>query len=155
MIDIENIKYHNFRKGKILVIEDNADQSVIIDSAIKQCIPEMQTIIVNTAHQALNYLDDVVAARDILPKLILLDLYLPTREDGWHVLRKIKRSHTPITMLPVIVLSASENAEDIRDTYIHGGSAYIVKPSDYPSWLDYFTSIRKHWMETVILPYKS
>ncbi|WP_221393252.1 response regulator [Dyadobacter sp. NIV53] len=155
MIDteIEKIKKHNFRNGKILLVEDNPDQTEIIKLAIKECIPEVELIIANDPVQALMLLDEMLALKVALPKLILLDLYLPEKEDGWQVLKWIKEHTSSIKMLPVIILSGSEDQEDIREAYSNGGSAYTVKPLNYASWLDYFNNIRKHWMETVILPY--
>lgn len=155
MVDINKVKNHNFRKGKILLVEDDPDQSRIIELAIRECIPEVQTVVAASAPQAITYLDDMVTSQQILPKMVLLDLYLPSREDGWLVLQRIKKKSSPLTLLPVIILSNSESREDVRDTYFYGGTAYTVKPLDYPAWLDYFRSIRKHWMETVILPYRS
>ena len=155
MTDINKVKYHNFRKSKILIIEDSQDHSEIIKLAIKECIPEVQTIIVSTALQAIMFLDEIVSSNGVLPKLVLLDLYLPRKEDGWLVLQKIKRQSSQLRVLPVIILSASNDPEDIRNAYDLGGSAYTIKPVDYSSWLEYFKSIRKHWMETVILPFKS
>ncbi|TDE15349.1 response regulator [Dyadobacter psychrotolerans] len=113
----------------------------------------MEMIVVNTTEQALQFLDEIVESKAILPKLVLLDLYLPRKEDGWQVLQKIKKQESSLTMLPVIILSSSDSADDTRDAYQLGSTAYSVKPFEYPEWIKYFENIRKHWMETVILPF--
>lgn len=154
MTDINKVKYHNFRKSKILLVEDNNEQCEIIKSALRECIPEVQLVIISTALQAILFLEEIINSNGILPKLVLLDLYLPKKEDGWLVLQRIKQQSSPLTILPVIILSNSNDPDDIRNAYHFGSSAYTVKPVDYSSWLEYFRSIRKHWMETVILPFK-
>ncbi len=89
-----------------------------------------------------------------IPKLILLDLYMPTRADGLRGLEELKAYFKSISepSIPVVVFSYSDQAEDINDCYAKGANAYMVKSSNYQAWKEYFEGIRDFWMETVSLP---
>jgi CheY-like chemotaxis protein len=87
-----------------------------------------------------------------MPKLILLDLYLPERNDGWQVLSEIRALTAPCNQVPVVMLSSSNVQADITEAYRRGSSSYLVKPTAYSEWLDYFKQLRTYWWETVTLP---
>ena len=87
-----------------------------------------------------------------MPKLIILDLYLPKRADGLELLRQIKALPSPCNQLPVVMLSSSSDRTDISQSYQYGGSSYLVKPTDFEAWLTYFQELRTYWWETVTLP---
>jgi len=87
-----------------------------------------------------------------LPKLILLDLYLPTNEAGWELLMHIKGMRSPINWIPVVVLSSSANGDDILKAYRLGASSYLVKPYRISDWFTYFRELKTYWWETASLP---
>ncbi|KAB7731057.1 response regulator [Rudanella paleaurantiibacter] len=135
----------------VLVIEDNLDQQVLIRYALQQAMPTVEPVCVSGADDAMAYLNDCVENGRDLPRLILLDLYLPTAEDGWQLLQRIKEY--PIRRrLPVVVLSVSNVDEDIERSYALGANSYIAKPLDFEQWLQYFRTLRTYWLETVTLP---
>ncbi len=92
-----------------------------------------------------------------LPRLILLDLYLPDRLDGLRILEQIKAffraEGQPIA--PVVVFSHSDLPEDIRACYDRGAKAYMIKSPDFGQWLTYFEELRRYRLETVTLPPKA
>ncbi|SFC88740.1 response regulator [Spirosoma endophyticum] len=139
------------RNTTILVVEDNADQWFIIRWALQQRFPEVDAIWMSDAHQTMHYLDACTQDMRELPRLILLDLYLPQREIGWSLLQFIKTHHL-YRELPVIVLSQSADIEDIKESYFYRGNSYIVKPSGYEKWLECFTYFRHYWWDAVTLP---
>jgi CheY-like chemotaxis protein len=71
------------RKAKIMVIEDQADQWVIIENAIRQSFQAVEAVWIPNATHALSYLKEGLLMGDRLPDLILLDLYLPEPTQGW------------------------------------------------------------------------
>ncbi len=84
------------------------------------------------------------------PNLILLDLNLP-KVDGRNVLATIK-SDPSLMDIPVIVLTCSENPQDVEDAYQHQVAGYITKPADLD---EYFTAIRllkQLWFKVMTLP---
>lgn len=89
-------------------------------------------------------------SRDAQTLLLLLDLNTPG-DDGREVLRQV-RSDDLLGLLPVVVLSASANARDLRFCYSNGANAYHVKPVDHASHLKVLQSIFAYWLGGVVLP---
>jgi CheY-like chemotaxis protein len=139
------------KKQTILVVEDNADQWFIIQWALKERFPEVEPIWFSNASQVLMYLECCLENSAQLPKLILLDLYLPNRENGWRLLEVVKMHHI-YREIPTIMLSRSCDKEDIRESYMLRINSYIVKPDGYEKWLDCFTAFRHYWWEASTLP---
>lgn len=137
--------------ARILIIDDNPDQQTLIRYALQQSIAEVQPICVESAEEAIAYLDACVEKRLDLPRLVLLDLYLPDAEQGWELLRQLKE-YPSRQALPVVVLSVSNAEEDVQRCYDLGANSYITKPLEYEQWLDYFKTMRQYWWETVTLP---
>ncbi len=142
----------NFKRAKLLLIEDNSDHWTLIKRAMQQCLPEVTPIRIDTPRKALALLNDWTTQEWELPKLILQDLYLPNRADGWNLLTQIKALPAPCNQIPVVILSSSDNRVDIEEAYQRGGSSYLVKPSNYEEWVSYFQQLREYWWETVTLP---
>ncbi len=142
----------NFRRAKVLVIDDNQDHWVVIQKAMLATLPEVTPVWVDTPRQALVLLQEASYQEWDMPKLILLDLYLPERKDGWQLLKQIKSMASPFDHIPIVMLSSSVNNSDITEAYTLGVSSYLVKPIDFEGWLTYFTEIRQYWWETVTLP---
>ena len=134
---------------RILVIEDRADQWLLTSKAIQRSVPYGEAIWTSSASDALEYL--AFLDKDQLPNLILLDLYLPRREDGWQVLQAIKQN-TTLNFVPVVVFSHSSVQEDVAASYHLGCSSYIVKPVSIAQWNDYFTTLNTYWWQTATTP---
>ncbi|WP_338875515.1 response regulator [Spirosoma sp. SC4-14] len=142
----------NFKHASLLVVEDNDDHWHLIQLAIERSLSEVKAVRTTNVEETLNYLHTCsLQARD-LPKLILLDLYLPDRQDGWNILKQIKHSSSPYKQLPVVILSYSSNRDDITESYFYGSTSYITKPSDMGEWEKYIQTLRLYWWETVTLP---
>ncbi len=150
----QDIARRNFKGTKILLVEDNPDHCLLIKSVLQVCMPDVQLLTAATAEQAISQLTACTNAKERLPRLILLDLYLPRREDGWQLLRRLKADNSPYRLLPVTLLSQSEEPDDIYTSYDLGGTSYIVKPAGYPQWLAYFEALRQYWWYTVTLPHR-
>ena len=143
-----------FGKTTILLVEDNADHLFLIISALKQCIPEVRAIGVANKDAAVAYIATSWAELKAVPKLILLDLYLPTSADGLSAMKDFKdyfRSNGQ-PLVPVIMFSSSNKDEDVKACYDQGANAYMVKSADFRDWLGYFESLRQYWLQTVTLP---
>lgn len=139
------------RKASILVVEDNADQWFIIHWALLQRFPEVEAIWMQEPAQVMMYLEACSKDMRELPKLVLLDLYLPQRHNGWALLEMIKM-HYLFRDIPVITLSQSSDPEDIAESYTLRSNSYIVKPVGYEKWLSCIDSFRHYWWDAVTLP---
>ncbi|RIV20738.1 response regulator [Fibrisoma montanum] len=133
----------------MLVVEDNPDDEALMQRLACRQLPDVQTYCVNSVTQALAYLDGCAVHE--LPRLILLDLYLPRREDGWQLLQLLK-AHPLRQRLPVIVVSSSDEEEDIVRTYDLGANSFITKPATRGEWQAYFEALRHYWWDTVTMP---
>ena len=140
------------KQGQLLVVEDNPDNWELIQAASQQTMPNVEVVWANSANQALAHLSNCVAAGQPLPKLMLLDLYLPDAEPSWQLLQTIKQAGSPYVWMPVVLISHSDHSADINDFYAFGGTSYIVKPTTYEQWVSYFETVRVYWWETVTLP---
>jgi CheY-like chemotaxis protein len=117
--------------ARILLIEDNDDHAELVLRAFEDHEPPPQVIRVADGGAAVDYLQhEMIADPEHYPPpdLVLLDLRLP-RVDGLDVLDAIKRSPL-LQSLPVIVLSSSASASDLRQAYDRRVNAYLVKPGD-------------------------
>lgn len=83
------------------------------------------------------------------PGLLLLDLKMP-RLDGLGVLRALQTDPV-LRLLPVVVLTTSNQASDRRLSYELGANAYIVKPIEFTRLLDAIGRLRQ-FLEIVELP---
>ena len=142
----------NFKGARILVVEDNDDYWLLIRQAIAQVLPEVTPIRATSYEETHNLLVEWARDEWEMPKLVLLDLYLPERSQGWKVLAHIREMDPPFNQLPVVLLSSSSENADITEAYNRGGSAYLVKPTVFPDWIEYFKQLRSYWWETVTLP---
>ncbi len=151
MQDNETVRA-NFKRARILVVEDNDDYWVLIQRAMLQMLPEVIPVRAANRDKAHELLADWSRDEWEMPRLILLDLYLPERNDGWQVLADIRNLASPCNQVPVVMLSSSNVQADITEAYRRGSSSYLVKPTVYSEWLDYFKQLRIYWWETVTLP---
>jgi CheY-like chemotaxis protein len=149
---IKTVTNRPIKRGKILVIEDNLDQWAIIKYAAALVLPRTELSIVTNSEEATSFLKDCLEKDSNFPQLILLDLYLPQRADGWALLQQIKGMASPINRIPLIMLSCSDCAEDINQSYIQGGNAYLIKPTDFNGWQSAFETLKDYWLNTVTLP---
>jgi CheY-like chemotaxis protein len=102
----------------ILVVDDNADSIMILRSIL-----EGNGFAVATAQSGQEALQQL--AREV-PDLVLLDVMMPGMS-GFDVLEKIKTTHAT-SKVPVIMVTAKIQDEDVMTGYQHGADYYITKP---------------------------
>ncbi|GAB3507718.1 response regulator [Spirosoma knui] len=132
----------------ILLIDDDPNVADILIRAGEQAFPEAIFMHVSSFAEAATYLDDLTGRG---PRLILLDIDLQTGPNGFEFLSLI-RGHAQGSLLPVIILSSSQEERDTWEAYQRGATAYTQKPFDYKEWKTYIKQIRSYWYETVTLP---
>ena len=116
---------------KILLVEDLVEHALIIKNALERSDLKNRVMVCQDGEEALDFLynrgDYASKAEYPKPDVVLLDLRLP-KIDGIEVLKQIKNEEN-LKDIPVIVLTASEKAEDIIGTYEEGVSSYLMKSS--------------------------
>lgn len=142
----------NIHAKSVLVIDDNADQNKLIALALKHSIPNVNVISIKDHDTSIDFISSQWDKCSTSPQLILLDLYLPERENGLALLEVIKQFLVSrnLTTIPIIVLSQSDNPEDIRDSYRYQANAYMTKSSDLTVWFSFFSYLCHFWMDTII-----
>lgn len=84
------------------------------------------------------------AHRNDHPKVILLDLKLP-KIDGWGVLRRVKADQRA-RMIPVVVLTSSNNERDLVESYRLGVNSFITKPVDFNQFVEAVKNLGMYWL---------
>lgn len=128
----------------VLIADDDADDLLLITEAFSERCSECRIRFAQDGVQLMHMLDSEE------PDLILLDLNMPLM-DGRKALQKIKGSPR-LRKIPTIVMTTSDDEEDIRFCYDAGVNSYIVKPPSYSDLLDIVTILKSYWMSTVVLP---
>ncbi len=142
----------NAKGTTVLVVEDNTDQWLLIHRAMQQVLPKIKIIRATSQGEVQALLMEWVWDESVMLRLILVDLYLPQRQQGLHVLADIQGLNPPFNQVPVVMLSHSADEADIRECYQRGCAAYVVKPIAFSAWLELFNQLRTYWGETVFLP---
>jgi chemotaxis family two-component system response regulator Rcp1 len=135
----------------ILLVEDNPADVRLTQEAFKETKIPNRLHVVRDGTEALAFLEQTgrfnTAPR---PDMILLDLNLP-KKDGREVLAQIKQQDK-YKRIPVVILTTSNEDEDIAHTYEHHANCYITKPADLDEFLNVVKSIEAFWLSVVQLP---
>ncbi len=138
---------------RILVIEDDDDHWQLIRQGINRHLPGVNVVNTIDAAGTVNFLQDTLGLP--MPELIILDLYLPTRELGLELLAWIRDFLARQKQPPVIIVfSSSGHQQDIGQSYAVGANAYLVKTENLTRSVSYFKHLCYFWWDTVTLPYK-
>lgn len=140
------------RAGILLVIEDNDDQWSIMQQAMNLCFREVVLQRTATAEQTWQLLEQYRSQAAEMPRLILLDLFLPTQSDGWQLLEQLQERFLTWRRIPIVLLTNSDARANIEAAYQLGVSSYLTKPIELADWVTCFTQLRTYWWETVTLP---
>ena len=132
----------------ILLIEDNLSDIELTKRALSKAQISNTLVVSEDGQEALDYLFGTGKhqGRDIqqLPTLTLLDLKLP-RIDGLEVLRRI-RAHQLTRRLPVVILTSSNEEQDITTAYDLGINSYIRKPISFTEFAETVQLIGRYWL---------
>jgi CheY-like chemotaxis protein len=136
------------KEPTILLVEDNPDDEELTLIAFKSCHIPNHIDVAHDGVEALDYLFGTgkFTGRDVssVPKLILLDLKLP-RLNGLEVLQRLRKEPTT-QLVPVIILTSSNEVEDIISSYKFGANSYIRKQVEFESFANTIKELGTYWL---------
>jgi CheY-like chemotaxis protein len=132
----------------ILLVEDDPNDVLLVQRAFRRAQVANPIQVVGDGEAAIEYMagHGPYANREDhpLPALVLLDLKLP-RRSGFEVLDWLRRQPR-LRRLPVVVLTSSALATDIRRAYELGASSYLVKPLEFEALQDMLGAVGAYWL---------
>jgi CheY-like chemotaxis protein len=141
-------KAENMADKIILLVEDNPDDEKLTLRALHKNNISNGVIVAHDGVEALEYLlgsgSDEENHGNPLPQVVLLDLKLP-KLDGLEVLRRL-RAHKRTRHLPVVILTSSNEEQDLIAGYSLGANSYVRKPVDFSQFLEAARQLGLYWL---------
>jgi two-component system, chemotaxis family, response regulator Rcp1 len=139
------------RPAVILLVEDSEDDMILTREGFRRSKFQVQLHHVWDGEECMAFLRrEEPFAGAPSPDLILLDLNLP-RMDGRAVLKEIVADEA-LARLPIIVLTTSEDEDDILRSYNLRCSSYVRKPVSFEHFRDQIQKLGDYWFTVVVLP---
>jgi two-component system response regulator len=135
-------------KKTILLVEDNANDEFLTIRALKKYNVANDVVVTRDGVEAMEYIFGTgpYEGRDVteLPVVMLLDLKLP-KVDGLEVLRRV-RADERTKLLPVVILTSSNEERDVINGYKLGTNSYVQKPVDFATFIDAVGQLGLYWL---------
>ena len=136
----------------ILLVEDNPDDEELTRLALSESGVSGSLVVARDGAAALDYLARPAGPApgagpgkdSALPQLVLLDLKLP-KVDGLEVLRRL-RADARTALLPVVILTSSDEEQDLLSGYRLGANSYVRKPVDFSKFTDVVRQLGEYWL---------
>ena len=135
----------------VLLVEDNPGDVGLLHAALQELLLPVQLHCVSDGMAALAFLQRADPyANAPRPDLIVLDLNLPLKP-GLEVLAVVKQA-PHLKLIPVVILTTSDQPEEIRASYELGANAYLQKPLALAPYLTKVKALLTFWCDAVSLP---
>ena len=138
----------------ILLADDDAEDRALTRRALAESRLANELHCVEDGEQLLEYLrregDYREGKQAPRPHVILLDLNMP-RLSGREALEQIK-ANPALRSIPIVVLTTSDQEEDVLRSYELGASSFITKPVTFDALVEVMRSLGNYWFEIVRLP---
>jgi len=141
----------NIRQINILMAEDSPSDADLAREAFKNGKILNELVIVPDGVEAMAYMrKEGKYAKVSRPDLIVLDLNMP-KKDGRQVLTELKQDPV-FKLIPVVILTTSEDEADVLKSYELQASCYVTKPMDFDNFLEVAKQIKQFFFSVVTLP---
>ena len=131
----------------IILVDDNQTDTELARVALAQVSVPHTLACLRDARELWAWLQSERQAEHALPRLIVLDLNLPETE-GLAVLSRLKGDPS-LRAIPVVVFSANEDEQVIREVYARNANAYTKKPLDLSSFTQALRLTGEYWLGLV------
>lgn len=132
----------------ILLVEDNPQDEKLILRALHKVNLANQVDVVRDGQQALDYLfregESAGRAGDDFPAIVLLDIGLP-RVSGLEVLKRLRSDHRT-RLLPIVILTSSDEERDRLASYEDGANSFVRKPLDFTEFAETVARLGIYWL---------
>jgi CheY-like chemotaxis protein len=139
---------------RFLLVEDDPADVDFVSSAFDNS--GHQLLVVNDGQQAIDYLSGKGAYADRrkfpLPQVVLLDLKMP-RVNGFEFLKWLRhQSPGDLRLLPVIIMSSSDEPSDVKAAYALGVNSYLTKPIQWQEFQERMKAVNVFWGSHTSVP---
>ncbi len=137
----------------ILLVDDSEDDVALTQRALKKNNIGNRMFVARDGREALDYLfgrgddegdKDNNNKRRRMPSVIFLDINMP-KMNGFEVLKRI-RADERTRLLPVLILTTSDEEKDLREGYRLGANSYICKPLDFSQFCEAVKLMGVYWL---------
>lgn len=137
-----------YQEVEVLIVEDNEEDAELTLRALKKHHLANNVVHLIDGEQALDFIfaRGNYSGRTVsqMPKVILLDLKMP-KVSGLEVLEAVK-SDPRTKVIPVVILTSSEEDPDVKRSYELGANSYIVKPVEFDNFSRTVADLGLYWM---------
>jgi len=141
-------------RGTLLVVDDDENDIRLLRRAFLKVGVDVYMEVVHDGEEAIQYLrgEDRFGDRQMfpLPRLLLLDLKMP-RASGFEVLEWV-RKQVGLRRMLVVVMTNSDEPEDVDRAYDLGANSFLKKPDDFSNLIKVTQRLHDYWMETNLCP---
>ena len=137
------------RRWRVLLVEDSPQDVFFFEHAIKKVSLHAELKVCRDGDETQQYLSEILET-GLLPDLVLLDLNLP-RVSGREVLAWI-REQAALRTVPVLVLTTSDDPNDVQEVYRLGGNCFIPKPAGMRDFIHVLRGIQQFWFGLARIP---
>jgi CheY-like chemotaxis protein len=134
----------------VLLVEDNPQDEMLILRAVRKINLANQVHVARDGQQAIDYLFRIGEFADRessgLPAVVLLDISLP-RLSGIQVLERL-RADPRTRLLPVVMLTSSDEERDRLQSYENGANSFVRKPLDFAEFAETVARLGVYWLAT-------
>ncbi len=136
------------KSGTILLVEDNPDDEVLALRALKKAQTKNNVVVTRDGQEALDYIfgKGKYSGRNPneTPQVVFLDIKLP-KLNGLEVLKNIREDERT-ALIPIVLLTSSDEERDMVDGYKLGANSYINKPVDFDEFIEQVKVLGMYWL---------
>ena len=130
--------------GMILLVEDDPDHEALAIRALRKANVANEIKVARDGEEAIDYMNGIASGGNRVPQLVLLDRRV-RKVEGLDVLRAIGASDKT-ALLPVVVLTSSDEERDIVASYRLGVNSYIRKPVNFTDFAEATKQLGMYWL---------